>query len=757
MPLTDLEDLADSDHGDGAQPGPNERASILIVDDLQEKLLTFRSVLEDLGQDLVCAHSGAQALREVLAREFAVILLDVNMPDIDGIETAALIRRYRRSAHTPIIFITAYADEMQTARGYSLGAVDYILSPVVPEMLRTKVQVFVDLYLLRRRISRQADERVALAAAEAARSVAEENNRRAQYLARATQQLCGSLDVDVAARRLIELVVPELADEAIVIFNEQVLPHIDPAHQVLRTTREEPVQYRRGATPPMLRGLISVGMLEELPPPLQQLFEGLAEGRIASGLNEGSEAMPTVQPQWLGEHLRACAALPLIAGERMLAVLVVGARESGDWSLLENLVERAAIAFENARLHSSLQVEIVERCAVEAKLQQASRRKDEFLAMLSHELRNPLAPIRNAVEVVRRLAPPDPKLRWANETMSRQVSHLTRLVDELLDVARISEGKITLHVQSVDMLAVIEHGVEIVRPYIEHRNHKLTLDLARGPVWLRGDFARLSQVIANLLNNAAKYTETGGDIRLSIAVENGQALITVRDNGIGIEPELLPNVFDLFEQGCRSLDRSQGGMGVGLTLVRRLVGLHGGRVEANSAGAGRGAEFCVWLPCVTEVQPEAVEEAVPREPDRPEPCRVLIVDDNADAAESVAMVLRLYGHEVQAVSDATQALACVEAFAPQAIVLDIGLPGLDGYGLARRLRAMPGTAGALLIALTGYGQREDIARAGEAGFDHHFVKPADPQALERCLMQASSWPRSADGAAALQLLGPTQR
>jgi signal transduction histidine kinase len=669
-------------------PGPveteevAERAAILIVDDLPEKLLVFRTILEDLGHELVCARSGSDALREVLRTEFAVILLDVNMPDIDGFETATLIRRYKRSAHTPIIFITSYADEMQTTRGYSLGAVDYILSPVVPEVLRSKVKVFVDLHLMQRRLRRHADERVALAAAEAARTAAEANTARSDFLARASGVLSASLDVEVVGRRLVDLLVPQFATKARVMLLDESGP-------------------------------------EPLRPP------GAPEG-----FDEGA----------------ASRALPLEAGGRSLGMLLVDAgRPDADWATIRDLAERGAIALENARLYRSLQDEIEERRGAETKLHESNRRKDEFLAMLSHELRNPLAPIRTALEVIRRLAPPEPKLAWATEVTGRQISHLTRLVEDLLDVARINQGKIALQLDTIDLRTVLAHGVETVRPFLESRRHQLVRNLPEGPVWMRGDFARLSQVVANLLNNAVKYTEEGGLIELSLAVSpEGQAVITVTDNGIGIDADLLPNVFELFEQGKRTLDRSQGGLGVGLTLVRRLVELHKGTVDVMSEGQGRGAQFRILLPCLSEAVP--VDPDAPTEPEHVAGtrCRVLVVDDNHDAAEAAAVFLSLAGHEVKAVGDGLEALASAPVFAPDVVVLDIGLPGMDGYEVARRLRLVPETSGSLLVALTGYGQQGDRERAESAGFDHHLTKPAEPNDL---LALIEDWRSGLGGAA----------
>ncbi|MGE5114992.1 MAG: response regulator [Betaproteobacteria bacterium] len=706
-----------------------EKSDILIVDDLPEKLLVFGTVLEDLGQNLVFVRSGSEALREVLQREFAVILLDVNMPDIDGFETAALIRRYKRSAHTPIIFITSYADEMQTAKGYSLGAVDYILSPVVPEVLRSKVKVFVELHAMQRQLRRQGDERVARVAAEAARRAAEDNDRRSNFLSNASRQLSHSLDVNVGAQVLLDLLVPALGSTAaLFLLDEQGVPDAGLA-QGEATVRGLPCCW--GALPEAARQAMerAMSLQRQVAPPPAVLRTLAAQ---AFGLPPSGE--PT-----------AAVAVPLLVGDRVVGVFFVAtdssdaAEATRDWAALDSLAVRAASAFENARLYCNLQAEIVERRAAETELHEASQRKDEFLAMLSHELRNPLAPIRNALEVIRRIAPPDPKFAWAGEVMDRQVRQLTRLVEELLDVARISQGKVALHKEPVDLNAVIGQSVETAQPFIEQRRQSLQVRLPDTPVWLQGDFARLSQVIANLLHNAAKYSEEGGTIELSLEVAQGEATVTVRDDGIGIEAALLPRIFDLFLQGQRSLDRSQGGLGVGLTLARRLVELHGGRLEAASEGTGKGAQFQVVIPCMSVVRDdagapgEAASTAVSG-------CRILIVDDNHDAAESIARFLELEGHEVKTVGDGAQALACLPVFAPQVAVLDIGLPGLSGYELARRMRSVPAMRDALLVALTGYGQKEDQLRAIEAGFDRHFVKPTDPRAIVELIAQ---WQRTA--------------
>jgi CheY-like chemotaxis protein/anti-sigma regulatory factor (Ser/Thr protein kinase) len=335
---------------------------------------------------------------------------------------------------------------------------------------------------------------------------------------------------------------------------------------------------------------------------------------------------------------------------------------------------------------------------------------------------------------MRRIAPTDAGIAWARDVVERQVTHLAQLVDDLLDVSRITQGKISLKKEPVELAKVIQHSIDTARTLLDAKRHHLGVSLPAAPIWVHGDFARLSQVIGNILGNAAKYTAEGGRIELAASAERGEALVSVRDNGIGIDGALLPHVFELFTQGERSLDRSQGGLGVGLTVVRRLVDLHQGRVEVRSDGPGKGSLFRVALPCISEVsQGSAAPASGHRVPVRSAGRRVLVVDDNIDAAESIAVFLRLEGHEVRTVSDGAQAVAIAQVFAPQVAVVDIGLPGMSGYEVARRLRLKGAEGPALLIALTGYGQKEDRTRSTEAGFDHHFVKPADPRVIQEAI------------------------
>jgi signal transduction histidine kinase/DNA-binding response OmpR family regulator len=695
----------------------DDKINILVVDDLPEKLLVLETILEELGQNVVSVRSGEEALRQVLRHEFAVILLDVNMPGMDGFETAALIRRRKKSAHTPIIFITAFADEMHATQGYSLGAVDYILSPVVPEVLRTKVKVFVELFRMTQQVQRQADERVALAREQAARAAAEEATRRAAFLAEASTLLANSLDLEATVRALLRLVVPYLADlAAVTLVGEAgppwrselawVLPPDGTVHNGSVAGPDGPHDELRAA----LERVLASGRAEAL--------EGLAVAYPPTGLT--ADAAASTQGQ-----VYAAVIVPLLARGRTLGALTLAQGGSGrrfappEQALAADLAGRAAIALDNARLYRDVQ--------------QADRQKNEFLSMLSHELRNPLAPIRNAVYLVRQRAQDRPDLRDVCNLIDRQVQHLVRLVDDLLDISRITRGKIRLQTEPVDLATVVIRAVETTRPLIDARRHELTVSLPEEPVWVEGDPVRLAQVLGNLLNNAAKYTEEGGRIWLTAERSGPEAVFRVRDTGIGIPPDMLPSVFELFTQVDRSLDRSQGGLGIGLTLVHRLVEMHAGRVEAHSAGPNRGSEFVVRLPALApdQAQPSGngAEPALAKAAAR----RLLVVDDNQDAADSLALLLGTAGHEVRVYTDGPAALAAADNFRPDMVLLDIGLPGMSGYEVAQRLRSRPGHEGVLLVALTGYGQDEDVRRSREAGFDHHLVKPADFEVLNKLL------------------------
>ena len=377
--------------------------------------------------------------------------------------------------------------------------------------------------------------------------------------------------------------------------------------------------------------------------------------------------------------------------------------------------------------------DVTERKRAERELREADRRKDEFLAMLSHELRNPLAPILNAVEILNATGPDEQEVAAAYRTIiTRQVQHMKRLLDDLLDVSRVSLGKIQLEKRPVELGALLLQAVEISRPVIAEKKQQLSLALAQELLPMHADPTRLVQVFANLLNNAAKYTDVRGSINLSVTVEDGEAVVKVRDDGTGMTPELLERAFDLFVQETRSLDRAQGGLGIGLTMVRTMVKMHGGSVRAFSEGPGRGSEFVVRLPLETAAAeaPVAREKQISTKIGAGYALRVLVVDDNADAALTMEHLLKLLGHDVMVVHNGPQALAAAARVAPDLVFLDIGLPGMDGYAVAAKLREA-GHHRAALVALTGYGQDEDLLRSSRAGFDRHMVKPVDVATLRR--------------------------
>ena len=384
--------------------------------------------------------------------------------------------------------------------------------------------------------------------------------------------------------------------------------------------------------------------------------------------------------------------------------------------------------------------DITERSRLERQTQEQAaalvdlhRRKDEFLAMLSHELRNPLAPIVNALELLRRHNEEDAFQNQIREMMTRQVGRLTRLVDDLLEVSRITTGRIPLHAERILVSDIMERAAETVRPLIEQRRHELNVSLPPQAIWLHADAARLEQVLVNLLTNAAKYTDEGGQIGLTAGQEGDAVVLRVRDTGVGIAPELLPHIFEMFTQAERSLDRSQGGMGIGLCLVQRLVQLHGGTVDVQSV-PGEGSEFVVRLPVMQTAMSSSLPSPAVATPEQPGTCRrVLIVDDNADSAGSLAMLLKTSGHDVRIARDGPTALRACADCPPDVVLLDIGLPGLSGYEVATRMRQQPGLSHVLLVALTGYGQEADLQRSQEAGLDHHLVKPVDFSKVQKIL------------------------
>ena len=438
---------------------------------------------------------------------------------------------------------------------------------------------------------------------------------------------------------------------------------------------------------------------------------------------DGTPYRPEEMPVW-----RALFHGETVHGEEMVVSLPAGGARvlevhAAPVQAPDGRIERAVVALQD----------ITERKAAEEALREAHQRKDEFLAMLGHELRNPLAAISHAVHLIGVQELANPVLARARDTAVRQSAHMARLLDDLLDVARVTHGKIALKEEQIELRRVIDSAVDAAHPLIESRGQTLALDIADGMrAW--GDAVRLAQVVSNLLNNAAKYTPTGGHIWLSLRPTGSQAEIRVRDDGNGIQPELLPHVFGLFVQDKRNLGRMDGGLGIGLTMAHALVRMHGGSIEARSDGPGRGSEFIVTLPLAGRPEPGAVTPGRSRESATPcSPRRILLVEDNADAAELLAMMLEMDGHEVVVAHSGTTALEMAGPYCPDVVLLDLGLPGMDGYEVAARLRKLPACAATLLVAVTGYGQEDDRQRTAESGFAHHLVKPIEVEDLRRVL------------------------
>ncbi|HWB11450.1 MAG TPA: ATP-binding protein [Pirellulales bacterium] len=541
----------------------------------------------------------------------------------------------------------------------------------------------------------------------------------ARFLANASEALAGLDDYESALENVVQLAVPTFADWAAVdLFDDQgvlrrvAVAHVDPAkvelvHEV----------HRRYPTDPNARH----GIWNIVRNGRSELVSEITE-ELLSTCARDADHLRLLQDVGLRSYL----GIPLAVRGRVLGMITFIVAESGrrydlhDLALAEDLANRAAIAIENATLYQALK--------------EADRRKDEFLALLGHELRNPLAPISNSLSVLK-LPGADASIgRQAREMMERQVEHMVRLVDDLLDVSRIMRGKIELRREAVELAAVVARAVETSQPRLDAEGHRLTVLVASECLLLYGDLVRLAQVISNLLDNAAKYTERGGQIWLTAIREGNEAVVRVRDTGIGIAPAALPRLFDMFYQAERRTRKSQGGLGIGLSLVRGLAQLHGGTAEAHSDGLGAGSEFVVRLPLLEHEAPATPPPAAERAEDPLPLRRVLVVDDNVDAADSLAMLLRLQGQQVTAVYDGSAALAQAEAAPPAIAFIDLGMPKMDGYEVARAFRAHATLQNVTLVALTGWGQPEDRQRTAEAGFHHHLVKPVDLKTLRHFLI-----------------------
>jgi PAS domain S-box-containing protein len=644
----------------GARPRGEQAAgdavNILLVDDLPANLLVLEAVLGDLGQNLVRANSGEEALRLLDRQEFAVVLLDVRMPGMNGFETAGKMRAWPKTVNTPIIFISAHAsDEFPIIDAYKLGAVDFLVKPLVPEILRAKVAGFIELTKERDRARREAE--------------------------------------------IVRLIIHNTKDYAIFM--------LDPQGRV--TTWNMGAERLKG-----YRADEIIGQHFSRFYPQEDIDRGWPEHELAVAVETG-------RFEDEGWRLRK-------DGSRLWANVVITTLRSESGEVLgfskitRDLTERK-VAEENARRLTAEQ-------AAREQLKLAEQRKDEFLAMLGHELRNPLAPLRSALQLMKMQGATSEMISQARDTCERQVQHMVRLVDDLLDVSRVMRGRIEIRRETVELADMIRHGAEIAQPMIDSHGQKLLLSLPDKPLYLNADPARLAQVISNLLHNAAKFSPHAGRIWLSLAEQGTQAVIKIKDEGAGIRADLLPHIFDLFVQGDSALERSQGGLGIGLTVVRRLIEMHGGEVKVASEGMGLGAEFTITLPGLRQPQQPAPKASKPA---LATPRRVLIVDDNVDSADMLALLLKNSGHEIRLAHSGPAALAAAQEFLPELVLLDIGLPGMSGYDVARALRQQKQFDGTVLAALTGYGQEGDRTLSLEAGFDLHYVKPLSPKTLQALL------------------------
>ena len=544
-----------------------------------------------------------------------------------------------------------------------------------------------------------------------------------RYLAEVSAELAGVVDYEATLQKVARLSVPFFADWSSVDLAEPgglrklVVAHQDPAKVALADE-----------------------LMRDYPPDPDTdsgTFSVLRTGKpvLVSGITDEMISKAARDPRHLRLlrllDLRAYICVPLVVSGEIIGLLTFATAESGrtysedDLDLAMDLAHRVAIAIENTKLYQALR--------------EADRRKDEFLATLAHELRNPLAPIRNSLEILRLPRGSADTLERARAILERQVHHIVRLVDDLLDVSRVMGGKIELRREPVELAAVIARALEAVQPLIDAQQHELHLSIPTASVLLDADAVRLSQVVCNLLTNAAKYTDAGGQIWLSADCDEDVAVVRIRDNGIGLEPAMTKRIFDLFVQVDQATTRSQGGLGIGLTLAKNLVEMHNGSIEARSAGIGKGAEFVIRLPLLTGQQYVETRPALTAENTLGEPgtgSRLLVVDDNQDAAESFAMLLRGQGHQVRVAFSGPAALEMVKDYVPEIVFLDIGMPGMDGYEVARRLRQQTALQDVVLVALTGWGQQEDRRRSSDSGFDHHLVKPLEPEATEALIESA---------------------
>ena len=796
------------------------RPNILMVDDQPARLLTYESILEGVGVTCVRALSGREALERLLRQDFALILLDVSMPEMDGFETARLIREHPRFERTPIIFVTGiHTSQLDTLRGYEAGAIDYIPVPIVPEILRSKVALLVELYRRRselERLNRELEitrarlEAESHSSREESRVHLEESERRyraifehpalltvvleavrdatgtivdwryrdananaLELLNRPRQSILGGLLSEIlpdrAERlgslyaRVLNTMAPyryeaQLGDTNFLISlfplgeNTVVSSGLDITARIRVEREAQRASDADRAEKEWLAAVLN-SMNEEVyftntekrytyanPAALREFGHTLVENLDVESIVRQLEVLrPDGSPRPMSEAppLRALEG-EVIRGEEQL----VRVPRTGE--LRHRQVSSAPVRSSDGEIIGSVSVvrDITDQRRIDAELRagaqqlrDADRRKDEFIAMLAHELRNPLVPIRTGVELLKNAREQPQLLDSIRPMMERQIGHMVRMIDDLLDVSRITSGKIELQRRAVTLASVVGSAIEANRAAIDTKGLDLTVNLSE-PHWtLDVDPTRFAQVISNLLQNAAKFTPRGGRITVAVTVEHAagprpEVILKVADSGIGISAEMLPRVFDLFAQAPHHGHSAQSGLGIGLALARRLVEMHGGSIEAHSDGVGSGTEFTVRMPAPRGVDFKAAESDTDQQ--TLENIRVLVIDDNRDSADATAMFVGGKGAVTQVAYDAESGLTALPEFQPDVVLLDIGMPVIDGYEVCRRIRQFPG-ANIGVVAITGWGQQQDKQRASHAGFNAHLTKPADPVELEKVI------------------------
>ena len=666
----------------------DDAVNILLVDDEARNLDALETILQSSDCTLIKAQTAEDALLAILQNEFAAIVLDIKMPGTSGLELARLIKQRKRSEHVPILFLTAHSlDEKEVLQAYGVGGVDFLSKPINPNILRSKIAVFANLFRTTRALA---------SAVEALNSEVTERQQAQEQLRQAKDQL---------ESRVLERTA-ELARA-----NREVRDNEERLRLALAVAQVATWEWD-----------LATGRMRWSADP--ELVFGFPPG----GFGPNSQISHAIHPDD-GGVIENALQRAMQSGEFEAEYRAVRPDGSVVW-----IADRGRVVHDTNSPPTRIvgvSVDLTRRKRLEEALLESDRRKNEFLATLAHELRNPLAPVRYAAKVLDLKGPTNRETQWAVQLIERQTKHMARLIEDLLDISRISRNTLELRKESVELATVIATAVETARPYMKRDGHELFVSIPSEPIYLVADPVRLAQVFSNLLDNAAKYSNGGGKIWLTAVQEGLYAVVRVKDTGIGIAPEMLPKIFEMFTQVGRSIRQSEGGLGIGLSLTKRLVEMHGGNIDVSSEGLGKGSEFVVRIPLAQASRNEStalVEDS--RTAEQPiSQRRILIADDNPDVVETFEVMLQTLGYEVQTALDGVEALEKAEQFQPHAIVLDIGMPKLDGYETARRIRQRPWGQDVVLVAVTGWGNENDKLKSADAGFNMHLVKPIDATIL----------------------------